>query len=51
MGDCKMIDKMEMPTVPAQFDWRDAWTMWNKIQEIVEKVNDMERRIGGGDDD
>jgi len=45
-----MIDKMQMPSVPPIWEDRYALTMWEKIQELVEKVNELERRIGGNDE-
>lgn len=41
--------EMKIPSVPLQFDYRDSQIMWDKIQELVEKVNELDRRIEGND--
>ena len=40
-----MIERLEFETVPAQWDGRDCHKMWNKINEIIDYINnEVEKR-------
>ena len=40
-----MIERLKFETVPAQWDGRDCHKMWNKINEIIDYINnEVEKR-------
>ena len=40
-----VIERLEFETVPAQLDGRDCHKMWNKINEIIDYINnEVEKR-------
>lgn len=33
------IEPLKIVTVPMQWEHRDSWAMWNKINEIIDYIN------------